>query len=134
MQFYELLMSSLRLLRHNCPHLKGPKYDLKIYVDDAVIQCTYMYTSYAYLRLWVNSSGFCIMSSPGLGIPGQAQVCPGIKEICSTVSNTGLLLTSQLGLTSSKARCVGLTLCLAMYLLYRLLFCSSTVGRKLNKK
>ena len=29
-------MSSLRLLRHNCPHLKGPKYDLKIYVDDAV--------------------------------------------------------------------------------------------------
>ena len=37
-------MSSLRLLRHNCPHLKGPKYDLKIYVDDAVKHIhTYLY-------------------------------------------------------------------------------------------
>ena len=74
-------MSSLRLLRHNCPHLKGPKYDLKIYVDDAVIQCTYMYTSYAYFRLWVNSSGFCIMSSPGLGMPRhQGDLLDSVKH------------------------------------------------------
>ena len=36
--FYELLMSRLRRLqRHNCPHLKGLTYDLKIYVDNAVV-------------------------------------------------------------------------------------------------
>ena len=37
--FYELLMSRLRRLqRHNCPHLKGLTYDLKIYVDNAVVE------------------------------------------------------------------------------------------------